>query len=204
MDYGYSLQLHKTMAVAGGSRFFVGTAGSKFQGEDLFPHVQYSGTGNVPSCRLYSSIAFSGGVFALEVFHMPSGYGVWPAWWLGQDSHQTMPAGLQPDWPADGEIDIIEAWGGSTSTTSLHIGGFTSRGLVPHGCEYNQTMKGCQKPGCFCPAGSYTGQCSSNAGSADCPRVRREGTPGVLWRSVQRDAQRSSVRSCVAAAGQQS
>lgn len=50
------------------------------------------------SVRITSNAAYTYGLFALDVAHMPGGIcGTWPAFWL-----------LGPNWPNDGEIDIIE------------------------------------------------------------------------------------------------
>ena len=51
----------------------------------------------VKSIRLKSKGAFQSGLFVISINHLPSGDGVWPAWWL-----------TGPDWPNDGEIDIFE------------------------------------------------------------------------------------------------
>lgn len=50
------------------------------------------------SVRITSNAAYNYGLFALDVSHMPGGIcGTWPAFWM-----------VGPNWPNDGEIDIIE------------------------------------------------------------------------------------------------
>ena len=55
-----------------------------------------SGTGR-GSVRLTSYESWNYGLFIADLQHMPEGCGTWPAWWL-----------VGPDWPNNGEIDIIE------------------------------------------------------------------------------------------------
>ncbi len=51
-----------------------------------------------PSTRLTSKASFNHGLFVADIIHMPGGIcGVWPALWL-----------VGPDWPKNGEIDILE------------------------------------------------------------------------------------------------
>ncbi|KAH7123777.1 hypothetical protein B0J11DRAFT_321175 [Dendryphion nanum] len=50
------------------------------------------------SVRLESKSTFSEGLFVADLSHIPIGCGVWPGFWT---------VGLG-DWPADGEIDIVE------------------------------------------------------------------------------------------------
>jgi hypothetical protein len=59
--------------------------------------------------------------FSFEIFHIPAGCGVWPAIWLSQDSHQTLPNGTQEKWHNSGEIDIIEQVNNNTNSTTLHL-----------------------------------------------------------------------------------
>ena len=56
----------------------------------------------------------SSGLFSIDLSHMPSGCGTWPAFWL-----VAAPCGVhgQCSWPIGGEIDIIE--GGNLQTEAL-------------------------------------------------------------------------------------
>lgn len=54
------------------------------------------------ACGLLRSVyTFSYGTFSAEI-QLPKGKNLWPAFWLV--------GGEERDWPADGEIDICEAW----------------------------------------------------------------------------------------------
>ncbi|OKL59684.1 hypothetical protein UA08_05268 [Talaromyces atroroseus] len=69
-----------------------------------------SGSGR-QSVRLESNTAYTTGLFILDLAHMPaSACGSWPAFWT-----------YGPDWPNDGEIDIIEGANlQSTNQMTLH------------------------------------------------------------------------------------
>jgi len=58
------------------------------------------------SIRLSSKSTWTEGLFIMDLLHMPSVCGAWPAWWL-----------VGNNWPNNGEIDIIE--GVNTMTTDL-------------------------------------------------------------------------------------
>ncbi|KAM7194308.1 Concanavalin A-like lectin/glucanase domain containing protein [Rhypophila sp. PSN 637] len=111
-------------------------------------------TENRPSVRVNSTKAFNGGLFVVDIVHMPSGKtdnlscGLWPAFWLSG-----------PTWPYDGEIDIIEGINTqSTPINTFHTGnnctdmsnegsheGTTLLGTVCYGgtgCRQDATIKG--------------------------------------------------------------
>ena len=63
------------------------------------------------SVRLEGRTRFNRGLFILNVAHMPSGCGVWPAFWMTDEDH----------WPNHGEIDILEGINTqSVVKTALH------------------------------------------------------------------------------------
>jgi len=67
-------------------------------------------SGNRKSIRIGSQITFTGGLLTVDVVHMPTGCGTWPAFWT-----------TGPNWPSGGEIDIIENVHESTENlSSLH------------------------------------------------------------------------------------
>lgn len=51
------------------------------------------------SVQIESVEAFNEGLFIISIKHIPAGPGVWPAIWL-----------IGPDWPNNGEIDIVEGF----------------------------------------------------------------------------------------------
>lgn len=62
------------------------------------------------SVRLSSKKTFNYGLFAIDLTHMPTGCGTWPAWWT-----------VGPNWPNAGEIDVIEGVNAQTvDQTTLH------------------------------------------------------------------------------------
>jgi len=68
-----------------------------------------SGSGRA-SVRLTSQQTFQYGLFVIDLSHMPTGCGTWPAWWT-----------VGPNWPSGGEIDVIEGVNvGSADQTTLH------------------------------------------------------------------------------------
>ncbi|CUA68744.1 putative endo-1,3(4)-beta-glucanase ACLA_073210 [Rhizoctonia solani] len=68
-------------------------------------------TGNRKSVRISSQYIMNGGLAILDAVHMPYGCGTWPAWWTSD----------VPNWPTNGEIDILEGVNGYTrNQASLH------------------------------------------------------------------------------------
>lgn len=62
------------------------------------------------SVRIQSTQTFNGGLWVLDASHIPTGCGTWPAFW----THG-------PNWPADGEIDIVEGVSNNTyNQMTLH------------------------------------------------------------------------------------
>jgi hypothetical protein len=67
-------------------------------------------TGNRKSVRIHSNYVFNGGLVIMDAVHMPYGCGTWPAFWSNG-----------PEWPNNGEIDILEGVNGYTQNqASLH------------------------------------------------------------------------------------
>lgn len=52
---------------------------------------------NRDSVRIQSQRTFNSGLFIADIWKMPHGCSTWPAYWM-----------VGPDWPAGGEIDILE------------------------------------------------------------------------------------------------
>lgn len=175
-NYASGQQLTKTQTQPDGTvRVLIGTAGST-----PFSGVPLPQTGSIPSVRLYTqNQVFNGGLFSIEIFHMPADKSAWPAIWFSQDSNQTLPSGQKGQWPINGEIDWIEqVFDSDTNQSTLHIDGWTSCGVVQYSCETGTPVEGCSDQKCLCPATEtdrQTGQqihcphpCSSNM-EGDCP-----------------------------------
>ncbi|KAL4984923.1 concanavalin A-like lectin/glucanase domain-containing protein [Aspergillus falconensis] len=71
----------------------ISTGSSVYMGVD---HTNIASSGR-QSVRLSSTQTYHHGLFIIDLAHMPTGCGTWPAFWI-----------LGPDWPNGGEIDIIE------------------------------------------------------------------------------------------------
>lgn len=68
--------------------------------------------GGRPSLQIQTNYLFNSGLFILSLDHMPTGPGVWPAFWF-----------TGPDWPNDGEIDVMEGIDNMTQNIiTLHTG----------------------------------------------------------------------------------
>jgi hypothetical protein len=83
-------------------------------GEEEFVYLQSvagKDGGFRESVRLEGKQRFNRGLFVLDVAHMPSGCGVWPAFWMTDEDN----------WPNNGEIDIVEGINTqSVVKTALH------------------------------------------------------------------------------------
>lgn len=88
------------------------------------------------SIRVQSSEAFNHGLVVADIVHMPSAVcSTWPAFWM-----------VGPDWPANGEVDIVEGVNEQTSNRmTLHTGSgvviseaetFTGQVVTPN-CDVN-------------------------------------------------------------------
>lgn len=97
------------------------------------------------SVRLTSSKSYNHGLIVLDVAHMPVGCGTWPAFWT-----------TGPDWPSQGEIDIIEGVNDQSSNSmTLHTGpgcsitnnGGFSGSIATSNCDINAAGQS-QNQGC--------------------------------------------------------
>lgn len=78
----------------------INNAGNAIMKVETTPKV----SGNRMSVRITTGYSFNGGLIVMDAVHMPTGCGIWPAWWTNG-----------PNWPAGGEIDIIEGVGDYTN-----------------------------------------------------------------------------------------
>ncbi|KAG6008601.1 hypothetical protein E4U21_004241 [Claviceps maximensis] len=82
--------------------------GGVFMGVDH--HTKYPAKGR-KSVRVTSQKSFTHGLFIADIAHMPGSIcGTWPAYWM-----------FGPEWPGNGEIDILEGVNAQTkNTATLH------------------------------------------------------------------------------------
>ncbi|KAI0961041.1 hypothetical protein AcV7_000253 [Taiwanofungus camphoratus] len=71
----------------------INSAGNAIMRVDTTPTV----SGNRQSVRITTDYTYTGGLVIMDSVHMPTGCGTWPAFWSNG-----------PNWPAGGEIDIVE------------------------------------------------------------------------------------------------
>ncbi|KAF8306963.1 glycoside hydrolase family 16 protein [Clavulina sp. PMI_390] len=74
---------------------YVNSAGQAIMRVDNWSYLAPGQSRN--SVRIESNDVFNEGLFILDIEAAPWGCGVWPAWWS-----------VGPNWPAGGEIDILE------------------------------------------------------------------------------------------------
>ena len=95
------------------------------------------------SVRLSSKAYWTHALYILDLDHMPTGCGTWPAFWS---------FGTDVVWPDHGEIDVLEAWNLNTQNTmTLHTSanctdaGFYETGtLLTDNCDStNPPYSGC-------------------------------------------------------------
>lgn len=106
-------------------------------------HTTLNPAGGRGSVRVTSNKAYTHGLFIADISHMPGGIcGVWPAFWT-----------FGPNWPASGEIDIIEGVNSqSTDSITLHTssgctmsssGSLSSSTLANGDCNDGNAGTGC-------------------------------------------------------------
>lgn len=71
----------------------INSAGNAVMRVETTPTV----SANRQSVRITTQYQYTGGLLVMDSVHMPTGCGIWPAFWSNG-----------PNWPAGGEIDIIE------------------------------------------------------------------------------------------------
>ncbi|KAJ0421848.1 concanavalin A-like lectin/glucanase domain-containing protein [Aspergillus carlsbadensis] len=127
----------------------ISTGSSVYMGVD---HTNIASSGR-QSVRLSSTQTYHHGLFIIDLGHIPTGCGTWPAFWI-----------LGPDWPSGGEIDIIE---NVNEATNNHMTLHTSDGcsIEPTGFSGSLLTSNCyvQAPGQENSAGCGIQATSSNS-----------------------------------------
>ncbi|EMC95079.1 glycoside hydrolase family 16 protein, partial [Baudoinia panamericana UAMH 10762] len=123
-----------------------GTAVISVDSTNVYPN---GGPGR-PAVRLISDNTYTHGLFIIDLAHMPWGCGTWPAYWL-----------LGPNWPNNGEIDIIE---GIHTSISNDITLHTSPGCTVNGAGQTATYESWD-----CSTGSATGGCGTTINGSLIP-----------------------------------
>ena len=112
--------------------------------------------------RIYTNKKYNGGLFVIDLDHIPEGMAVWPAIWL---------VGTGATWPLNGEIDIIEGVNSTpsannTNQSTLH----TRKGCVQNipnilnsDCNAGNASMGC---GIIGPENSFGHGFNQNGGGA--------------------------------------
>lgn len=103
-------------------------------------HTTVNPAGGRPATRVTSNKPYNKGLFIADISHMPGGIcGVWPSFWM-----------VGPNWPSQGEIDIIEGVNTyATNAVTLH------------------TSAGCTMSSAGDQAGSILANADCNAGNAN-------------------------------------
>jgi len=85
---------------------YVNSAGNAIMAVDTTNNI----TGNRKSVRITTNSQYSQALWILAAKHIPTGCGTWPAFWTNG-----------PNWPAGGEIDIVEGVNAyTTDQSSIH------------------------------------------------------------------------------------
>jgi len=142
VNYVGSAEAFKTGLISAGNTIYIGS-----------DHTNKSSGRGRNSIRMQTNTAYNEGLFVLDLNHMPVGCGTWPAWWL-----------VGPNWPNEGEIDIIEGVNTQTvDATTLH----TKNGCTMSSENKNEFTGNMLYPNCYVDAPGQPGNagCSIQAGS---------------------------------------
>jgi hypothetical protein len=110
---------------------------------------------NRNSVRISSQKTYNGGLFIADFWAMPHGCGAWPAYWM-----------VGPNWPAGGEIDIVEGVHNSQSNElTLHTSDGCNLDTKPSPLRTSAAVKSGEA---FTSYIASTECASSNANNAGC------------------------------------
>ncbi|KAL4784452.1 concanavalin A-like lectin/glucanase domain-containing protein [Aspergillus varians] len=128
--------------------------GSLYMGVDYETVLTADGPGR-ESVRIESNEYYDQGLYVVDIAHMPGSIcGTWPAFWA-----------VGPDWPTDGEIDIIEG-------VNLH----DSNKIVLH------TSGSCDVGGDYEMSGNMTSsECGDASGTIGCVVEGQSGSSGTAF-----------------------
>ncbi|KAG2151176.1 glycoside hydrolase family 16 protein, partial [Suillus bovinus] len=117
--------------------------------------IKVDNTTNVPLGQNRSTVRITtqdtydiGSLWIIDLSHIPFGCSVWPAFWT-----------FGPNWPEDGEIDIIE---GINMMTANQMSIHTTPGCTHNGSEYELGVSGTTTD-CSLPPGCTVGETSPNS-----------------------------------------
>jgi hypothetical protein len=147
--FKYSTQIDKTNGV---SNYKLGSQSKLIQvdkktGRTKITVGQPDGTTTIPTVFIKSKDTFNHGLFVMSVDHIPTGKGVWPAWWL----NGRFPPESNDTWALNGEIDIIES---VNSQTKNHVTLHTNTRKGGQQCRQD-TVHNIVNPNC--DKGEFTG-----------------------------------------------
>lgn len=159
-------------ATAEAQKLINATADKVYVGADL-TSVLNPGEGR-KSVRLESKTIWpSGGLFIIDVEHVPTGCGVWPAWWLlGIDAEHP--------WPTWGEIDIIEdAHGVPRVYTTLHTDQNCDQSSVKQGTDFTAAWNTVSTTGA--PATNCSIHAVDQDNNQGCSVAGQDGSLGTVF-----------------------
>lgn len=161
----------------------IGTAGS--EASAAAQEMTVANTSPIPSIRIYTKQTFSGGLFSIELFHVPEGLGVWPAIWFSQDPGQKLPNGSRGTWPDHGEIDLFEQVNNATeNSTTLHLLGSSSSSSTENLCR--PSVQGRKSP-------LFDPHCSTQGENPGCGVMTGDRSFGVEFNQQRRKRNQSSA-----------
>lgn len=147
------------------------TQDSVYMGVDM---AEAGAGGERNSVRVQSKAVYDSGLFIIDVEHMPTGCGTWPAFWMyGEDQAHL--------WPTWGEFDMIEAVHNRSSiSTTLHTGPGCTQTEIKPGVHFSQAWQ-------TSTSGALADNCDVSAPNQDmnqgCAQHGRKASSGKAFNS---------------------